>query len=86
METIAALAAKKLGKFLANDFRDIFGSAHNEAAEQLGALARSTIECIAQSDALYHNFEHTMLVTVVGRESTDTTPNTRRYQVFQVTE
>jgi len=68
METIAALAAKKLGKFLANDFRDIFGSAHNESAERLGALARSTIECIAQSDALYHNFEHTMLVTVVGRD------------------
>ncbi|MGA8713807.1 MAG: metal-dependent phosphohydrolase, partial [Roseiarcus sp.] len=68
METIAALAAKKLGKFLAHDFLDIFGSAHNEGAERLGALARSTIECIARSDALYHNFEHTMLVTIVGRD------------------
>jgi len=68
VETIAALAAKKLGKFLANDYLDIFGSAHNEGAERLGALARSTIECIARSDALYHNFEHTMLVTIVGRE------------------
>ena len=68
MDTIAAVAAKKLGKFLANDFRDIFGSAQNEGAERLGALARSTIECIARSDALYHNFEHTMLVTIVGRD------------------
>ena len=68
VETIAAVAAKKLGKFLADDFRDIFGPSHNEMAERLGSLARSTIECIARSDALYHNFEHTMLVTMVGRD------------------
>ncbi len=68
METIAAVAARKLGKFLANDFRDIFGSTHVEMAERLGSFARSTIEAIARSDALYHNFEHTMLVTSVGRD------------------
>ena len=68
METIAAVAARKLGKFLTKDFLDIFGSTHNETAERLGALARSAIECIARSDALYHNFEHTMLVTIVGRD------------------
>jgi hypothetical protein len=70
VETIAAVAAKKLGKFLADDFRDIFGFANpaNESAERLGALARSTIEYIARSDALYHNYEHTMLVTMVGRD------------------
>jgi hypothetical protein len=37
-------------------------------AERLGALARSTIECLARSDALYHNFEHTLQVTIVGRD------------------
>ena len=68
MNTIAAVAAKKLGRFLAEDFRDIFGPSHNEMAERLGSLARSTIECIATSDALYHNFEHTMLVTTAGRD------------------
>ncbi len=70
METIAAVAAKKLGKFLADDFRDIFGSANpaSESAERLGSLARSTIDCIARSDALYHNYEHTRLVTIVGRD------------------
>jgi len=68
MDTIAAVAAKKLGKFLAKDFREIFGSAHNAEAERLGALARITIECIGRSDALYHTFEHTMLVTIVGRD------------------
>jgi hypothetical protein len=68
VEMIAAIAARKLGKFLADDFRDIFGSAHEDKAERLGALARSAIEAIARSDALYHNFEHTMLVTAVGRD------------------
>ncbi len=28
-------------------------------AERLGGLARSTIECLGKSDALYHNHEHT---------------------------
>jgi hypothetical protein len=39
-----------------------------DQAERLGAFARSTIECLARSDALYHNFEHTLLVTLVGRD------------------
>ena len=37
-------------------------------AQRLGSLARSTIECLARSDALYHNFEHTLQVTMVGRD------------------
>ena len=68
MDMIAAVAAKKLGKFLAKDFREIFGSSQNDEAERLGALARTTIECIARSDALYHTYEHTMLVSMVGRD------------------
>jgi hypothetical protein len=68
VKTITALAADKLGKFLSKDFRRIFGPAHDDLAERLGALARSTIECLGSSDALYHNFEHTLLVTMVGRD------------------
>jgi hypothetical protein len=68
MKTITAIAARKLGRFLARDFREIFGSSHTELAERLDALARSAIECIGRSDALYHNFEHTLLVTLVGRD------------------
>jgi hypothetical protein len=68
VKTITALAANKLGKFLAKDFRRVFGSAHDDMAERLGSLARSTIECLARSDALYHNFEHTLQVTMVGRD------------------
>jgi hypothetical protein len=68
MKTITASEARRLGKFLARDFRQIFGSTHDELAERLGSLARITIECIARSDALYHNYEHTWLVTMVGRD------------------
>jgi hypothetical protein len=68
MKTITAVAAKKLGKFIAKDFREIFGSSYNHVAERLGSLARSAIECLGRSDALYHNFEHTLLVTMVGRD------------------
>jgi HD domain len=68
VKPITALAANKLGKLLTKDFRRIFGSAHDEVAERLGSFARSTIECLGRSDALYHNFEHTLQVTMVGRD------------------
>jgi len=68
VKTITALAANKLGRLLTKDFRHIFGPAHDDVAERLGSLARSTIECLGRSDALYHNFEHTLLVTLVGRD------------------
>jgi hypothetical protein len=68
MKAITAIAANKLGNFLTQDFRRIFGSAHDDDAERLGSAARATIECIARSDALYHNYEHTLQVTMVGRD------------------
>src|SRR6187397_707068 len=68
VKTITASTAKDLGRFLAKDFRQIFGSTHDETADRLGSLARSTIECLGRSDALYHNMEHTLLVTLVGRD------------------
>ena len=68
MDTIAAVAAKKLSRLLVKDFDEIFGSVHNDLAERLGSLAQITIEYIGRSDALYHTFEHTMLVTIVGRD------------------
>jgi hypothetical protein len=68
VKTITAIAANKLGKFLAKDFRRVFGPAHDDVAQRLGSLARSTIECLGRSDALYHNFEHTLQVTMVGRD------------------
>jgi hypothetical protein len=38
VKTITAIAANKLGKFLAKDFRRVFGPAHDDIAERLGSL------------------------------------------------
>ena len=62
------ISSQEVGQFLAKDFRRIFGPAQDDMAERLGSFARSTIECLARSDALYHNYEHTLQVTMVGRE------------------
>jgi hypothetical protein len=37
-------------------------------AELIPFAARLALECIGNSDALYHNVEHTMLVTLVGHD------------------
>jgi hypothetical protein len=68
MKTITAMVAKRLSNFITKDFREIFGSGHDDDAERLGALTRATVECLGRSDALYHNLEHTVLVTLVGRD------------------
>ena len=63
---MVAMAADALGRTLAEDFRRTFGSANFEHAERLDAISRVALECIGRSDALYHNVEHTLLVTLVG--------------------
>jgi hypothetical protein len=68
MMTIPAIAADELGKHLADDFRRLFGSSHQDEAERLDGIARVALECLGKSDALYHNVEHTFLVTLVGRD------------------
>ncbi len=66
--TMPAIVADELGKHLADDFRRLFGSAHRDEAERLDGIARAALECLGKSDALYHNVEHTFLVTLVGRD------------------
>ena len=43
-----------------------FGSTEAGLIERVQSAARLAIDCIGGSDALYHNVEHTMLVTLVG--------------------
>jgi len=57
-----------LGSFLASDAKDRFGTSHPRLAELLPFAARLALDCIGNSDALYHNVEHTMLVTLAGHE------------------
>ena len=68
MMTIPELAADALGSFLASDMKDRFGSSHARLAELIPFAARLALECIGNSDALYHNIEHTMLVTLAGHD------------------
>ena len=68
MITLPKLAAEALGSFLAADMRGRFGASHAKLAEIIPFAARLALECIGNSDALYHNVEHTMLVTLAGHE------------------
>jgi hypothetical protein len=68
MITLPELAAQALGSFLASDMKDRFGSSHARLAELIPFAARLALECIGNSDALYHNVEHTMLVTLAGHD------------------
>jgi hypothetical protein len=68
MITLPQLAADALGSFLAADVKGRFGASHARLAEIVPFAARLALECIGNSDALYHNVEHTMLVTLAGHE------------------
>ncbi len=68
MITVPELAAEALGSFLASDMKRRFGSSHARLTELIPSVARLALEYIGNSDALYHNVEHTMLVTLVGHD------------------
>jgi len=65
MITVPELAAEALGSFLASDMDHRCDARLNKL---IPTMARLTIECIGNSDALYHNVEHTMLVTLAGHD------------------
>jgi hypothetical protein len=68
MLNVTTLAAEAFGRKLADTFLYYYGDREAKYATLLDAGARLLIERIGSSDALYHNFEHTMLVTQVGQE------------------
>src|SRR6266849_7403035 len=68
MITLPEIAAEALGSFLASDMKDRFGASHARLAELIPFAARLALECIGNSDALYHKVEHTMLVTLAGHD------------------
>ena len=68
MITIPQVMAQTLGAFLATETRGRFGSSHANLSEFLPYVSRLTLECIGNSDALYHNIEHSMLVALVGHD------------------
>ncbi|HEX4411490.1 MAG TPA: HD domain-containing protein [Xanthobacteraceae bacterium] len=66
MITVPELASEALGAFLADHLKRRFAATHAGLTELIPSVARLAIECLGNSDALYHNVEHTMLVTLVG--------------------
>jgi hypothetical protein len=59
-----SLLADALGRNLAETYHRIYGDQELHIAEGLEETARLVIERIASSDALYHDCQHTALVTL----------------------
>ena len=68
MITTAELTADALSKFLHDYMQRRYASTHPAIVELVPSVARIALEAIANSDALYHNIEHTMLVTLAGHD------------------
>ena len=66
MITVPELAAEALGSFLSTHLSRRSWSTQAHLTEIIPSVARLALECIGNSDALYHNVEHTMLVTLAG--------------------
>jgi hypothetical protein len=66
MITIPELASEALGSYLAAGMGRSFASTDAASVELVQSAARLAIDCIGNSDALYHNVEHTTLVTLCG--------------------
>src|SRR5882724_5008080 len=67
MMTLPDLAADALEEFLRSYMRQRFGPSQTNLVDMVPAAARIALECIGNSDALYHNIEHTLLVTLGTR-------------------
>src|SRR5260370_37000004 len=64
MLTPTSLLADALGRNLAETYRRIYGDREPHIADGLDEAGRLVIERIASSDALYHDCQHTALVTL----------------------
>ena len=68
MKMLPELAADSVGSFLASHMQQRFGCSGSDLAEIVPSIARLVLGCIGKSDALYHDIEHTMLVTLAGHD------------------
>ncbi len=63
-----SIMAGHLGDYLADLYLQYFSNRCPEYATFLGGAARLVLERLGNTDALYHNVEHTMMVTLVGQQ------------------
>lgn len=63
-----SIMAGHFGDYLADLYLQYFAHRNPEYASYLGGAARLVLERLGNSDALYHDVEHTMMVTLVGQQ------------------
>ncbi len=63
-----AVVAASFGDHIAETYLQYFSGRKAEYAAFLNGCARMMLERLGNSDALYHNAEHTMMVTLVGQQ------------------
>ena len=63
-----ATVAEAFGEYLAQTYLEYFSGRREEHAAYIKGGARMILERLGNSDALYHNAEHTMMVTLVGQQ------------------
>ncbi len=63
-----SLVADGLGEHLIHIYHQYFGSRRPEYATYLGGAARLVLERIGNSNALYHDVSHTVMVTLCGQQ------------------
>jgi hypothetical protein len=68
MMTLPEMAADALERFLRSYMLRRFGSSPSPVIDIVPNGARIALECIGNSDALYHNVEHTLLVTLAAHD------------------
>jgi hypothetical protein len=68
MLNVTMLLANEMGQRLSSVFLRSFGGGVGRVAAALDEAARLIMERLATSDALYHNAEHTALVTLVAQD------------------
>jgi hypothetical protein len=61
------LVANALGEELVREYRDLYGDRQPEYGPILRSMAKLVLERLANSDAFYHDVEHTLCVTLVGQ-------------------
>jgi hypothetical protein len=64
----SSVVAASFGDHLADLYLEYFSGRKPEYAAYLGGAARLVLERLGNTDALYHNAEHTMMVTLVGQQ------------------
>ncbi len=68
MLNTTTLVVDVLSDYLCRQYRRVFGRGQPDLTPTIDAAVRLAIERIAHSDALYHNVDHTVMVTLVGTE------------------